>query len=64
MPKGVGVSVTFQAFDKGLMLESSAIHQASRAKNIPYQPFLIKTKIDCTSMYKYTEYNYSNIIIM
>ena len=34
--------------DKGLTLETSVVHQTSRAKNMPYQPLLIKTHLQLT----------------
>ena len=34
--------------DEGLTLKTLAIHQISRAKNIPYQPLLIKTHLQLT----------------
>ena len=44
---GFAVRFGFSASGEGLTLETSAIHQTSQAKNIPYQPLLIQASVHC-----------------
>ena len=61
-PVGFGV-YSWCFSDERLTLETSAIHQTSRAKNIPYQPLLIKCNTTISGSSIRTNISQSGLLI-